>query len=290
MFITAICYLQACWSSTTICGLRKKNGQLPMQVVDHITQDRSSAWPSRSSPPYPTESTPLLAGASSNTSLSKAPSTGVFTAWTNATQNLIVPGKPHPIQHLQKAPTIRSLASHEWVMDSQNHRHSNSGQVSPPSRRLPDARPPSPVSIASLDNIPPGPTDRPTETISQSPSSIVARDHLASERTFLAYVRTSLAIVSAGVALVQFVSAAMNRNPEAHWLHAYIRPLGSTTVIIGLTVLLIGAARYFLIQSALTNGYFPVARLAIGFIAIVLSALMTLTFGILLAGKIRGIK
>ena len=42
-----------------------------------------------------------------------------------------------------------------------------------------------------------------------------------------------------------------------------------------------------MIQSALTRGYFPVARLATGFIAMVLSVLVTLTFGILLAGKLE---
>src|SRR6266540_3144965 len=35
-----------------------------------------------------------------------------------------------------------------------------------------------------------------------------ARDHLASERTFLAYVRTSLALASTGVALVQLFTIA----------------------------------------------------------------------------------
>ena len=48
-----------------------------------------------------------------------------------------------------------------------------------------------------------------------------------------------------------------------------------------------GVTRYFMIQSALRKGYFPVARLATGFIALVLSVLVTLTFGILLAGKLE---
>ncbi len=39
----------------------------------------------------------------------------------------------------------------------------------------------------------------PTTTLTLENSGSVARDHLASERTFLAYVRTSLAISSAGV-------------------------------------------------------------------------------------------
>jgi len=42
-----------------------------------------------------------------------------------------------------------------------------------------------------------------------------------------------------------------------------------------------------MVQSALTKGYFPVARLATGFIAMALSVLVTLTFGILLAGKLE---
>lgn len=46
-------------------------------------------------------------------------------------------------------------------------------------------------------------------------------------------------------------------------------------------------ARYFTIQAALTKGYFPVARLVTGFIAIALTVLVTLTFAILLAGKLK---
>lgn len=88
----------------------------------------------------------------------------------------------------------------------------------------------------------------------------VARDHLASERTFLAYVRTSLALASSGVgelnaiviyyfnkvyfdlALVQFftVAAAHHHNSSGHRLHIYIRPLGATTIATGLVVLIIG--------------------------------------------------
>ena len=92
-------------------------------------------------------------------------------------------------------------------------------------------------------------------------SGSVARDHLASERTFLAYMRTSLAIASSGVgesplfkyqtilradysilffyvALVQFFSTAS--ESARSWHHVYIRPLGASTVIVGLLVLFIG--------------------------------------------------
>lgn len=118
-------------------------------------------------------------------------------------------------------------------------------------------------------------------------SGSVARDHLASERTFLAYVRTSLAIASSGVALVQLFSTASESEKSWQKLHVYVRPLGASAVICGLLVLFIGFTRYFTIQAALTKGVFPVARLATGFVAMMLGVLMTLTFGILLAGKME---
>lgn len=51
-------------------------------------------------------------------------------------------------------------------------------------------------------------------------SGSVARDHLASERTFLAYVRTSLALSSAGVGerLVFVAVLAHERKPSCSCL------------------------------------------------------------------------
>ena len=46
-----------------------------------------------------------------------------------------------------------------------------------------------------------------------------------------------------------------------------------------------GVTRYFSVQTSLVKGTFPVARLTPALIAIMLSVLVTLTFGILLAGK-----
>jgi len=116
----------------------------------------------------------------------------------------------------------------------------------------------------------------------------VARDHLASERTFLAYVRTSLAIASTGVALVQLftisgssMSTSTKITGTTPRIQMYARPLGAITVIMGLVVLVIGLVRYFIIQTALTKGRFPVARVIIAFIAIVLSALVVTVFGVL---------
>jgi len=110
----------------------------------------------------------------------------------------------------------------------------------------------------------------------------VARDHLANERTWLAYVRTSLAIASAGVALVQLFTISTSSNPDAtRPLRRLIRPLGGTVVIIGLAVLATGGWRYFRVQHALQRGKFPPARRTVGMLTAVLIAVVGVTFGFL---------
>ncbi|KAF8182547.1 hypothetical protein BJ912DRAFT_978148 [Pholiota molesta] len=79
----------------------------------------------------------------------------------------------------------------------------------------------------------------------------VARDHLASERTFLAYVRTSLGLSSAGVALMQFLRLGNSTQ-------SYAAPIGAVAVLTGLLTLLFGQnAKIFLIQKTLVDGQFP---------------------------------
>jgi hypothetical protein len=51
-------------------------------------------------------------------------------------------------------------------------------------------------------------------------------------------------------------------------------------------ILLAGVIRYFTVQKALTNGFFPVARITVGAIAVALTVVVTLTFAILVAWKL----
>ncbi|KAG7088711.1 hypothetical protein E1B28_012680 [Marasmius oreades] len=125
-------------------------------------------------------------------------------------------------------------------------------------------------------------------------SGSVARDHLASERTFLAYVRTSLAIASTGVALVQLFTIAskavsnhptqLTFSPATKRVQVWARPLGVVTVGLGIAVLSIGVVRYFTVQNALVKGKFPVARFLLGGIAFVLGVLVLIVFGVLVSG------
>jgi uncharacterized membrane protein YidH (DUF202 family) len=99
----------------------------------------------------------------------------------------------------------------------------------------------------------------------------VARDHLASERTFLAYVRTSLAVASAGVGVyfasisflpaITHITAAVlvqlftisvdispsNGPPHPVSIQKFARPLGATCVSLGMIVLIVGELSSFFI-------------------------------------------
>ncbi|KAK7689871.1 hypothetical protein QCA50_006510 [Cerrena zonata] len=113
-------------------------------------------------------------------------------------------------------------------------------------------------------------------------SGSVARDHLASERTFLAYVRTSLTIASMGVALVQLFTIAATTRKD---IQKFSRPLGGVIIILGLITLSVGVFRYFTVQKALVDGNFPAARISPIFLAVALMTITIVLFGILIGAR-----
>ncbi|KAH6885596.1 hypothetical protein BKA70DRAFT_1236995 [Coprinopsis sp. MPI-PUGE-AT-0042] len=60
----------------------------------------------------------------------------------------------------------------------------------------------------------------------------VAKDHLASERTFMAYVRTSLALATAGIAFMQLLLMGAGDSKKAT-----AKPMALSMVSLGLLVL-----------------------------------------------------
>ncbi|KAG9293218.1 hypothetical protein G9A89_010589 [Geosiphon pyriformis] len=86
----------------------------------------------------------------------------------------------------------------------------------------------------------------------------VARDHLANERTFLAWLRTSLSLIGIGIALTQLFR--FNINPNYPNDQKYGKPLGISFIIIGIFFLSFGLVRYFHIQTAMVMGGFPISR------------------------------
>ncbi|GAA5817234.1 hypothetical protein MFLAVUS_010777 [Mucor flavus] len=91
----------------------------------------------------------------------------------------------------------------------------------------------------------------------------VARDHLANERTYLAWVRTSLSTISIGVAITQLfrLDKDLFKDPAmAEEMASVGRPLGVTFVVIGIFYMVFALIRYFHSQVAMTKGYFPASR------------------------------
>ncbi|KAL2017724.1 hypothetical protein VTK56DRAFT_1749 [Thermocarpiscus australiensis] len=101
----------------------------------------------------------------------------------------------------------------------------------------------------------------------------VARDHLALERTFLAWLRTSLAFASIGIAITQLFrlnTSLEGDSRQAETLRHLGKPLGATFLGISIVILGLGYNRFAQSQYWLTRGKFPVCRgsiLLLSFIA-----------------------
>ncbi|KAH6883084.1 hypothetical protein BKA58DRAFT_30132 [Alternaria rosae] len=111
----------------------------------------------------------------------------------------------------------------------------------------------------------------------------VARDHLALERTFLAWLRTSLSFASIGIAITQLFrlntsianspDSSSTTSPQAKLRHLG-KPLGATFIGIAILMLLIGFHRYFEAQHYVIRGKFPASRGSIIIVSAIAGALI----------------
>ncbi|CAO3598101.1 unnamed protein product [Absidia cylindrospora] len=93
----------------------------------------------------------------------------------------------------------------------------------------------------------------------------VARDHLANERTYLAWLRTSLSLISVGVALTQLFRLDKNHHGGGggSGLDELLRSgrfVGLMFVVLGILFVLFAISRYFHAQQAMIKGSFPASR------------------------------
>jgi putative membrane protein len=109
-----------------------------------------------------------------------------------------------------------------------------------------------------------------------------ARDHLANERTFLAWVRTGAAIVVFGFAIGRFAIAMRQLTAlQGHPLRTTGISvwLGASTIVAGVALVVAGLARYRKTRAQLDAGTFEPA----GFVLDLITTL-TVLFGLALAG------
>jgi len=110
-------------------------------------------------------------------------------------------------------------------------------------------------------------------------------DHLANERTFLAWVRTAIAIMGFGFVVVKFsifikqVSLAVSRPPQSHSsLNSHL--IGIALVALGAAMIIFSYFRYEATAKALDSGkyYNPMLLLKISALAIFLISLGLLAY------------
>jgi putative membrane protein len=109
-----------------------------------------------------------------------------------------------------------------------------------------------------------------------------ARDHLANERTFLAWLRTSVAIVVFGFAIGRFAIAIrqfmemQGRGLRTAGLSVWF---GTIAIIAGVLLTLAGLFRYRRTRAQLESGNFEPAGFVVDLVGVLVAA-----FGLALAG------
>jgi inner membrane protein YidH len=109
-----------------------------------------------------------------------------------------------------------------------------------------------------------------------------ARDHLANERTFLAWVRTGVAIVVFGFAIGRFAIAIrqfMQIQGNVSRTAGLSVWLGTIAIIAGVLLTLAGLVRYRQTLGQLESGKFKPAGFVVDLVGI-----LTALFGLILAG------
>ncbi len=118
--------------------------------------------------------------------------------------------------------------------------------------------------------------------MAEIPNPNRARDHLANERTFLAWVRTAIAVGVFGFAIGRFAIAMRQLTEiQGHSLRTAGLSvwLGTTSILGGVVMVIAGLLRYHRTKVQLDAGTFQPARFVVDLITI-----LTVLFGLFLAG------
>jgi uncharacterized membrane protein YidH (DUF202 family) len=83
---------------------------------------------------------------------------------------------------------------------------------------------------------------------------VVARDHLANERTFLSWVRTYMAFFGKSVRLVYKFALHISAAGIAFLSRGFSYPAGYIFLALSLLFSIIGLHRYYIVQGDLNSG------------------------------------
>ncbi|CAE7000520.1 hypothetical protein PTNB85_08945 [Pyrenophora teres f. teres] len=109
------------------------------------------------------------------------------------------------------------------------------------------------------------------------------RDHLALERTFLAYLRTSLLLAMMGIVVAQLFHLQHSPTPNAHFgFHKIGIPLAVACICMAIVVVLVGAVRFWRLQTKLTQGKALAGGVEVLLILGLVGMLLVGTFGLVL--------
>jgi putative membrane protein len=120
------------------------------------------------------------------------------------------------------------------------------------------------------------------ERVTENANPNRARDHLANERTFLAWVRTGAAIVVFGFAIGRFaiamrqLTALQGHEIRTAGLSVW---MGASSIVAGVILVVAGLVRYRKTRVQLDSGTFEPAGFVLDLITIVI-----VVFGFVLAG------
>jgi len=106
----------------------------------------------------------------------------------------------------------------------------------------------------------------------------VARDHLANERTFLAWFRTGFATSALGIVIARLQMV----NPTTISAGATFKILALAYVMIGVLCVCAGAWRYAYVGYNMENGQYPTGGLLVSLVALLGILAFFATFVLLL--------
>jgi len=121
----------------------------------------------------------------------------------------------------------------------------------------------------------------PVKSVTENANPNRARDHLANERTFLAWVRTGAAIVVFGFAIGRFSIALRQLTAlQGHPVHRSGLSvwMGATSIVLGVVLVIAGLVRYRKTRARLDAGTFEPAGLVLDLVTV-----LTVLFGLVLA-------